>query len=127
MSCDTLEHQIGHGRLKLNEAKVSAIQAFNVSRRKKDLGAFLGQAGYYRRLVPCYRDIASPLTELMGKLFPDKLKWEEQHQAAFTSLKEYLKDDMIMIDPDYCKPFLLQSDDSKIGIGVVLIQLLHHP
>ena len=69
-SCDYLGHRIGHGRLQPNEAKVSAIQAFKVPKKKKDLGAFLGLTGYYRCFVPHYADIAAPLTNLMGNSFP---------------------------------------------------------
>ena len=72
--------------------------------------------------MPHYADIAAPLTN-SGKLFPKKLKWEEQHQAASSSLKEYLKDDMVVMGPDYSKPFLLQTDASEVGIGAVLSQL----
>ena len=42
------------------EAKVSAIQDFKIPKRKKDLKAFLGLAGYCRRFVPHYADIAAP-------------------------------------------------------------------
>ena len=73
--------------------------------------------------MPRYADIAAPLTNLTGKLFPEKLKWEEQHQAAYWSLKEYLKDDTVVMGPDYSKPFLLQTDASEVGIGAVLSQL----
>ena len=122
-SCDYLGHRIGHRGLQPNEAKVSAIQAFKVPKRKKDLRAFLGLTGYYRRFVPRYADIAAPLTNLTGKLFPEKLKWEEQHQAAYSSLKEYLKDDTVVMGPDYSTPFLLQTDASEVDIGAVLSQL----
>ena len=95
-SCDSLGHRIGHGKLQPSEAKVSAIQDFKTPKTKKDLRAFLGLAGYYRRFVPHYADIAAPLTDLTGKLYPDKLQWEEQHQAAFSVLKEKLKKDTIV-------------------------------
>ena len=92
-------------------------------RGKKYLRAFLSLTSYYRHFVPRYADIAASLTNLTGKLFPEKLKWEEQHQATYSSLKEYLKDDTVMMGPDYSKPFLLQTDASKVGIGAVLSHL----
>ena len=95
-------------------------------REKKDLRAFLGLAGYYRHFVPHYADIAAPLTDLTGKLHPDKLQWEEQHQAAFSVLKEKLKKDTVVTGPDYRKPFVLQTDASEIGIGAVLSQVDEH-
>ena len=125
-SCDYLGHRIGHGKLQPSEAKVSAIQDFKTPKRKKDLRAFLGLAGYYRRFVPHYADIAALLTDLTGKLHPDKLQWEEQHQAAFSVLKEKLKKDTVMTGPDYRKPFVLQTDASEIGIGAVLSQVDEH-
>ena len=125
-SCDYLGHRIGHSKLQPNEAKVSAIQDFKIPKRKKDLRAILGLAGYYGCFVPHYADIAAPLTDLTGKLHPDKLQWEEQHQAAFSVLKEKLKKDTVVTGPDNRKPFVLQTDASEIGIGPVLSQVDEH-
>ena len=115
-SCDYLGHWIGHGKLQPSEAKVSAIKDFKIPKRKNDIRAFLGLAGHYRRFVPHYADIAAPLTDLTGKLHPVKLQWEEQHQAAFSILKEKLKKDTVVTSPDYRKPFVVQTDASEIGI-----------
>ena len=73
--------------------------------------------------MPRYTDIAAPLTNLTGKLFPKKLKWEKQHQAAYLSLKEYFKEDTVVRGPDYSKPFLQQTDASEVGIGAMFSQL----
>ena len=105
---------------------MSAILDFKTPKRKKDLRSLLGLAGYYRRFVPHYADIAAPLTDLTGKLHQDKLQWEEQHQAAFSVLKEKLKKDTAVTGPDYRKPFVFQTDASEIGIGAVLSQVDEH-
>lgn len=51
--------------------KLSAIREYTVPKTKKDVRAFLGLTGYYRRFIPNYASIAKPLTDLTRKITPD--------------------------------------------------------
>lgn len=49
--CRLFGHTVGRGLLKPEEAKILAIKEFKRPKRKRDVRAFLGLAGYYRRFV----------------------------------------------------------------------------
>ena len=95
---------------------------FKVKRRKKDIRAFLGMTGYYRRFVKEYAAIAATLSDMMRKSHPDKVKWSEMHDQAFKMLKEVFQCDSVQDGWDYARIFTMQTDASDAGIGVVLSQ-----
>ena len=66
-------HQIGNGGVLPEIAKVKAIEDMMQSKTKKDVHAFLGLTGYYRRFVRNYGTLAEPLTELTKKNQPKQI------------------------------------------------------
>ena len=117
-----LGHQVGRGTINPLQAKVEAIQQWPVPKSKKQVQSFLGLAGYYRRFVPHYSQIAAPLTDLTKKSQPTTVKWTPECQEAFTQLKATLMSDPVLRAPDFDKPFLVTTDASERGIGAVLMQ-----
>ena len=89
---------------------------------KKHVRAFLGLAGYYRRFIPNFAEIATPLSDLTKKLMPNTVVWNEKTEQAFVQLKKLLTSKPILHSPDIKKPFTLQTDASETGIGAVLSQ-----
>ena len=87
----------------------------------EELRSFLGLAGYYRRFIPRFATIASPLTELTKKGV--KFVWTENTESAFQHLKTCLCSAPILAYPNFDKPFILQTDASDVGLGAVLTQL----
>ncbi|CAM5173097.1 unnamed protein product [Eretmochelys imbricata] len=85
-----LGHQVGQGTINPLQAKVDAIQKWPVPKSKKQVQSFLGLAGYYRRFVPQYSQIAIPLTDLTKKKQPNAVQWTEECQKAFNQLKATL-------------------------------------
>ncbi|CAM5149514.1 unnamed protein product [Natator depressus] len=120
-----LGHQVGQGTIKPLQAKVDAIQKWPVPKSKKQVQSFLGLAGYYRRFVPQYSQIAAPLTDLSRKKQPNAVQWTKECQKAFNQLKATLMFDPVLRAPDFDKPFLVTTDASKRGVGVVLMQEFH--
>ena len=118
-----LGHTVGNGQIKPNIDKVKAVLQFPKPITKKDVRSFLGLTGYYRKFVSHYEDIARPLIDLTKKKEPNNVKWSLQCESAFKQLKDYLSTDPILKAPDFSKPFFLQTDASKKGIGAVLGQL----
>ena len=130
-SCTFLGHEVGHGFISPQEAKTKAIREFQRPATKKDIRAFLGLAGYYRRFIYRFSSIAAPLTDLTRAAFPDLVQWTPDCETAFIALKESLCSDPVLRPPDYKRNFMLQTDASGRGIGAVLAQTddsnLDHP
>ncbi|CAM5074953.1 unnamed protein product [Natator depressus] len=117
-----LGHRVGSGRLKPEPAKVEVIRDWPAPHTKKQVQAFIGMAGYYRRFVPHFSTVATPITELWKKGKPDKVVCTEQCQEAFWELKEALVSGPVLANPDFDKPFVVFTDASDTGLGVVLMQ-----
>ncbi|CAM5116851.1 unnamed protein product [Natator depressus] len=67
----SLGHKVGSGHPKPEPAKVEAIKDWPPPQTKKQVQAFIGMVGSYRRFVPHFSSLAAPLTELCRKG-----KWE---------------------------------------------------
>jgi len=100
--------------------KVTAISEMPTPRNVKEVRRFLGASGFFRRHVPSYATIASPLTSLTRKDVP--FTWGEEQNRAFQELKEALISAPILRRPDFDLPFEIHTDASKVAIGVCLMQ-----
>ena len=104
-------------------AKVQAIWEFCVPRTKKEVRSFLGFTGYYRKFIPNYSSVASPLTDLTRKSMPNQVVWTPECAVAFEKLKFLLCSAPVLQAPNFEKQFILQTDASERGVGAVLNQL----
>ena len=120
--CSFLGHRVGKGQIRPLEGKIRAVQQFAQPQKKKDVRAFLGLAGYYRRFIPNFAEISAPLTNLTKKDLPDKVKWTTAAETAFQQVKGILASDLVLCSPDPDKVFILQTDASSVGIAAVLSQ-----
>ena len=58
--CKYLGHIVGYGKIGPMQCKVEAVQAFTRPTTKKQVRAFTGLCGYYRRFIPNISSIATP-------------------------------------------------------------------
>ena len=117
-----LGHYIQQGTLMPEEDKIEKLAKAAPPKTKRELRAFLGLVGYYRKFIPSFAEIALPLTDLTKGKHPDKVVWNEKCQEAFETLKEKLISKPILILPDATKPYVLRTDASTTGLGASLLQ-----
>ncbi|GBL83952.1 Retrovirus-related Pol polyprotein from transposon 17.6 [Araneus ventricosus] len=119
-----LGHTVGQGCRRPSELKIEAVKNFPTPRTKTDIRAFLALAGYYSHYIPMFSTIAAPLTDaLKGKCRKGVVHWTEDCEKAFNSLKQALASKPVLHSPDYNRQFILQTDASDNGRGVVLSQV----
>ena len=78
---------------------------------------FLGMTGYYRKFCNKFSVIAEPLTNLLSKW--TKFIWTNDCQKAFDILKSILKNEPVLLAPNFAKEFKLTVDASDTGVQAV--------
>ena len=82
--------------------------------------SFLWHAGYYRRFIDHFSQIARPLHHLLENNVP--YEWNEVKQQAFGKIKEKLTSTPILQSPRWDVLFELLMDASDFAIGACLGQ-----
>ena len=118
-----LAHHISQRGILPSWENVRAVQEFPMPETYMQVHAFCGLAGHYRRFIKGFANIACPLYNILGKevkmgLVDLPLKARE----AVGILKGKVQSMPVLVFPDFDKPFLLETDASKEGLGVVLSQ-----
>jgi len=121
-SVSFLGHRLSEGELHPRDETVDKIRQAPQPRTKKQLRAFLGLAGFYRKYVPNFAVIAAPLTDATRKGSPNEVHWSQAQENAFVTLKEHVSNPPILRLPDVSRPFVLQTDASNTGLGAILLQ-----
>ncbi|TMC13855.1 MAG: hypothetical protein E6J34_24345, partial [Chloroflexi bacterium] len=86
----------------------------------KQLRAFLGLTGYYRRFIQNYAQIAIPLTNLLKE--ESLNEWNDSCQEAKETLIKTIMTAPLLQTPDYSAPFTVTTDASDVALGGVLSQ-----
>lgn len=118
-----LGHVISASGISRDPKKVSDVQKWPTPTNVKEVRGFLGLAGYYQKFVKDFGLISKPLTTLLKK--GEVFLWTATHEAAFTALKQALTSAPVLALPNFQKPFVVETDASEKGIGVVLHQQGH--
>ena len=88
--------------------------------------SFVGLVGHYRHFIKGFAKIAAPLYNLTSGDNKDKksehIDLSSEACEAFDCLKEACLQAPILAFPDFNKPFLLETDASRRGLGAVLSQ-----
>ena len=116
---------IGGGTVSTETDKVNQIKSATRPRTKKQVRSFLGLVGFYRKYIPNFAKLSTPLTDLTKKGEPNVVIWTEIQERAFQSLKNKLTTSPILRLPDFTREFIIQTDASDAAIGAVLLQQFH--
>ncbi|OAE24794.1 hypothetical protein AXG93_3086s1010 [Marchantia polymorpha subsp. ruderalis] len=115
-----LGHPVSAERIAVDAEKVKVILALEPPTNLRELWAFLGHVGYYRRFIKMYAITATSLTKLLRKDEP--YEWEEEQQKAFEELKDKLTSASVLRSPDWNKLYHVFVDTLAFAIGAVLSQ-----
>ena len=88
--------------------------------------SFVGLVGHYRHFIKDFAKLAAPLYDLPSGNNKDKksehVDLSPEALKAFDRLKAACLQTPILAFPDFDKPFLLETDASRRGLGAVLSQ-----
>lgn len=123
---------VSRGGIRTSQSKIETVRNYPVPTTLFGLRSFLGLAGYYRCFVKVFAGIAKPLTDILkgenGRIRSTQSKkilinFQETELNAFNKLKDILtSEDVMLMYPDFTKPFDLTTDASSHGLGAVLSQ-----
>ena len=116
-----LRHILGVEGIRPVPAKTEAIKAMHPPVNPKQVRAFLGLVGYYRKFIKNFAKIAKPLTVLTR--MDVKFKWKETHRCASMKLKDAIIQAPILIYPDATKPYIMYTDASDDACRAQLSQM----
>ena len=122
-------HIVGNGTVRVLQDKIQAINEWPQPRTIHHIRQFLGLAGYYRRFIKGFSQIAAPLSNLLkvGESAAVKNKtrlisWNTTCQLAFERLKTALTSAPVLQQVDPKRPFVIETDASDFAIGSCLLQ-----
>ncbi|XP_042379904.1 uncharacterized protein K02A2.6-like [Zingiber officinale] len=122
--CMSMELFLGHivysKGIEVDPAKISAISSLSYPACVREVRAFLGHAGFYRRFIRDFSKISLPLSQLLQKDI--MFDFDQRCREAFDRLKEALTSSPIIRPPDWSLPFELMCDASDYAVGAVLAQ-----
>ena len=101
-------------------AKIHAIKHMQPPTTPKQVRAFLGLVGYYRKFIKGFAKIAKPLTLFTRQQV--KFDWTPKHHTAFLHLKEAIVQASILHYPNPNKKYIVYTDASDDACGAELSQ-----
>ena len=106
--------------IKTDPAKIEAIEKYPIPQAIRQLRAFMGLVGFYRKFALNFGTIADPLYRIMNKT--TKFQWTPECQKDFKKLKGVLVSAPFLGFPNESHQFVLCTDASLTGIEAVLSQ-----
>ena len=116
-----LGFMISHQGIATDPDKVAAVRNWPVPQTLRQSRAFVGFCQYYRRFIPNFSKIASPLHSLTKKGV--RFDWTTACQQAFEQLKEALTNTEVLALPTERDRYILDCDASDQAMGAVLSQI----
>ena len=119
-SLEFLGHQVGGGVISVPAARVRAIKDHPLPKTRKQLRAFLGMVGYYRRFIAGYHCWSAVLTPHTSSLSAGSVSWAEPVLGAFHALCNELCNAVCLYVPCVSDVYVLECDASSTGVGAAL-------
>ena len=120
MEIQYLGHILSTKGIKPLPSKTQAINNMHPPKTPKQVCAFLGLVGYYRKFIRNFAKMAKPLTLLTHQ--QANFEWTPTHHNAFLTLKESVIQAPILCYPDPMKHYIVHTDASDDACGAQLSQ-----
>ena len=111
---------IGQGLVCMDPTKLLAIKDWQPPSLVKGVCSFLGFANFYRKFIPNYSNIVTPIILLTRKDHP--WSWTKSQQNAFDTLKAIFSSAPVLCIPDVSRPFSLMTNASLLAARAMLMQ-----
>src|SRR3954469_20626902 len=106
--------------IEVDPNKVKAIKEMPVPRTEKEVRGFLGRLNYISRFISHLTATCEPIFKLLRKDQP--IKWNEDCQVAFETIKRYLQKPPILVPPVSGRPLIMYLTVLDRSMGCVLGQ-----
>lgn len=100
--------------------KVMAIQSMPAPKIEKEVRGFLGRLNYIARFISHLTATCKTIFKLLRK--DQKVEWDDDFQAAFDKIKEFLLEPPILLPPIQGKPPIMYLTVLDESMGYVLGQ-----
>lgn len=112
-----------HKEYKLSKARQDSVTSLPFPRNQKEVQQVMGTANMFLRFTPNYSTIAKDITDMSAKAFNwDETTWIVDHRASYERFKEGIAASLTLFYPDYNLNWILCTDASLTGCGVILYQ-----
>ena len=116
-----LAHHVSKEGIQPSKENLKAVAEFTLPQTYTEIWAFLGLVGHYQQFIKGFAHVAQPLHEHLSREGAGKKsEWvtlTSDAQVAFETLKKACLEAPVLAFADFDKPFLLETDASKLWLG----------
>ena len=118
-----LAHHVSHEGIYPSKENVHAVEEFPMSETFTQVCTFCRLVGHYRCFIKGLNHTTRPLYDVLGKdVKMGLVQLPPEAGEAVRILKDKIQSTLMLVFPDFDKPFLLETDAPKEGLGAVLSQ-----
>ena len=107
--------------LKVDPKKFKEIMEWPSPKNVIEVRSFHGLASFYRKFIRNFSHINAPMLETIRKN-NQPFMWTKEAERSFQTLKRKVSEQLVLVFPDFRKPFQVRCDASGRDIGAVLSQ-----
>jgi hypothetical protein len=116
-----LGHKISEKGIEVDKVKIEVIKQLLSPTNVKGIHSFLWHAGFYRRFIHNFSQIARPLMHLLAK--DASFVFMEECLQSFHTFKKALVSAPVIQPPNWHLPFEIMCDANDYAVGAVISHL----
>jgi hypothetical protein len=125
-SLTVLGHCIENGVITPSQTHIERVLKIGPQKTKAGVRAIIGLINYHHNMIPNLAAIMFPLTLLLKRNAPEKVKWQQEHTDALEWVKSILVTKPVLFPPKHDRHFIIMADSSDKTIGAILAQCDDH-